>query len=391
MLSLRAGFLLLTAASATNVGEYIIAGLGVSRDKTSSASTAVSALNRASSHWANATTELTNYTSDRLHTSNGQSSLSKPLSVPSSASETLRSTEHSSQLASLQTRSELGLSNTMTTFHRNASSVADGHGRANNTSDMQGTTRTSDEPQMTHNVSSSTTGPNVTVTSSLSGDCSQQWEQYWLRGPTSVRTSSPLYTSTTMDVDTNYQLDMTSWFNRVEPGTTNLATYTRIGVNGGHTFTTYTTTETYIRTERTDYNYSINSHSTITTKIDTDIFTITPQTYYTSTWYIDYPRPTCALPSNIDPKCQEQWASYVAHGTYSLGFDSASIVKPNCTSAVVTGSQCSTLVGAYFYKYTMYGPENAPGYVSTSGNSKYWYVTPGLLRKDLIASLQRSS
>lgn len=213
----------------------------------------------------------------------------------------------------------------------------------------------------------------MTVTSSLSGDCSQQWEQYWLRGLTSVEASSTLYTSTKTDVDTNYELYMTSWFNSVEPGTTNLATYTRVGANGGHTFTTYVTTETYIRPERTDDDYSINSQSTITTKINTDIFTVTPQTYYTSTWYIDYPRPTCILPSSIDPKCQEQWVSYVAHGTYELGFQSASIVKPKCTSAVVTGTQCSTLVDAYFYRYTMYGPENAPGYVSTNGNSKYWY------------------
>lgn len=63
-------------------------------------------------------------------------------------------------------------------------------------------------------------------------------------------------------------------------------------------------------------------------------------------------------------------------------FDSASIVKPNCTSAIVTGAQCSTLVDAFFYKYTMYEPQNAPGYISINGTSKYWYVVPVLLGKN---------
>lgn len=318
MLFLRAIFLLLTAACAANVGDYILAGLGVSPDKTSSASTAVLAPNRTASRWANATTELTTHTSTSLYTSNGHSSLSEPLSVASSALETLLSTGISDQLASLPSGTVMRLSNTTTTFHRNASSVANGHGRVYITSDMLRTTRISDTPQVANNVSSSTTAPNVTVTSPLFGDCPQQWEQYWLRGPTSTKTWSPLDTTTETFVTTNYELYATSWFNSIVPGTTRLATYTEAEANGGHTFTTYMTTESYIRMDSTDYDYSVDRQSTITTKIQTGVITVTQETYYTSTWYIDYPRPTCTLPPSIDPGCQKQWASYVAHGTYSL-------------------------------------------------------------------------
>ncbi|KAK4897580.1 hypothetical protein LTR27_004726 [Elasticomyces elasticus] len=214
------------------------------------------------------------------------------------------------------------------------------------------------------NSANATSG--LTLTSSLSGDCAQQWAQYWLGGPRTTTTTIDYGNVTFTTANTQYRLDETSWLESVQPASTYLQTLTEVAENGpNHIMSTYETTQAMIKSAESVYSYSVNTESTVTTLRTTVTGTYADKDYTTLSWNVAYPKPTCVLPSNIQPTCQAQWVTFIAND--QLWYDNP-YPKPNCTQAAITGGACSSLVSAYFMNYTMYGQATNPGYISTSGS-----------------------
>ncbi|KAK5711207.1 hypothetical protein LTR17_018497 [Elasticomyces elasticus] len=326
-------------ASSSGVGQYIAEGLGLSPSTTIGSTTSLPANSTSTSTWSNISLSYVSSTTEPPTVS-----LTGPASdVTSGTANTLRNSSYSGsgyEYAPASSSASFNISGAKSPPQSTASSSA---------------------PLNSANATS-----GLTLTSSLSGDCAQQWAQYWLGGPRTTTTIIDHGNVTFTTANTQYRLDETSWLESVQPGSTYLQTLTEVAENGpNHIMSTYETTQTMIKSAESVYSYSVNTESTVTTLRTTVTGTYADKEYTTSSWNVAYPKPTCVLPSNIQPTCQAQWVTFIAND--QLWYDNP-YPKPNCTQAAITGGACSSLVSAYFMNYTMYGQATNPGYISTSGS-----------------------
>lgn len=332
LLSLTSVFALLRLAQSINVGDYVASGLGLSSTATSSSPEAPQTSFTNTSHWSNGTTVST-------------ASLTS-LDLVGSISQT------SSAATNISRADTTGHS---TTSHLTTQTLAS-NANAGLTSGTGG-------PSSSGAVANATANKTLT----LSGDCWQQWSEYWSAGSTTstVYVGTYSYYTTTF---TNYYATGYSYVAGVEPGSTYIQTDTEIIDDGpNHPISTYTSTETDIMSSATDWSFSTTA--TTSSSVITYVGSQYSYTTVVSVWEHEYAKPNCTLPSTYMPECQAQWSTFIAND--EVPYDNT-VSRPKCTQASITGTECSSLVAAYYFSETMYGQMNNPGYISTNGSSSYW-------------------
>jgi hypothetical protein len=173
-------------------------------------------------------------------------------------------------------------------------------------------------------------------TYTLSGDCWNQWNQYWSAEDSATQRYDTLpYTTTFATTESNY------W----QISSTFLSTYTTIVYGGLHAITTYST------------------HGPFTSLM----FFGTPITTWTSTQRASYlsaepmislMRPSCTL-SDIEPRCQNSWDRWAEDP------DPRDI--PKCTQAKLKDSFCSSTRDHYIHWLEQsFGPQGEPMTLTTA-------------------------
>jgi hypothetical protein len=165
----------------------------------------------------------------------------------------------------------------------------------------------------------------------LSGDCWNQWNQYWSAEDVVTKRSYTMapYTTTFTTTDWDYSSVLSTF----------LSTYTTTDFNGRFTVGTYTTTGPL-----TSFVFIGTPYSTWTT------------TQKTSYWSaenimsnISLATPSCTL-SDIEPQCQSEWDQWVIHQSDT----------PKCTQAKLKDSFCRSKRDYYIsYLEQSFGPHGA--------------------------------
>lgn len=227
-----------------------------------------------------------------------------------------------------------------------------------------------------HSTSNGTTSALGNHTVSFTGDCWDQWSQYWSANHSATRafTYSSFPTTTTF----GFTLYSDETASTIYSGTVTTTVY-----NGAHpqkTFTTVVGTSTSISFITKEPTKTFSTTRTWDDQVSIDL-----------SGNNTFLEPSCSLPSYV-PACQSSWDDWVLHkyGTFSnpkpagctsnvysdvqAPSCSAPVAswksrddelislairdKPSCTQARVTGTACSTLVTAFL--------ENAAAYQQQS-------------------------
>jgi hypothetical protein len=205
---------------------------------------------------------------------------------------------------------------------------------ASNTSIIQTSTNTSINTSI--NTSDNTTALNSSQrqynqTYTLSGDCWDQWNQYWSVEDLATKRSYTMASYTTTFTTTDW--DYSSVFS------TFLSTYTTTDFDGRFTGSIYTTTGPL-----TSFMFIGTPDSTWTTTQKTSYWSaesVIPN--------ISLAAPSCTL-SDIEPQCQSEWDQWVVHQSDA----------PQCTQAKLNDSFCSSTRDYYIsYLEQSFGPHGA--------------------------------
>ena len=226
-------------------------------------------------------------------------------------------------------------------------------------------------------------GRIVNQSMALSGDCWQQWIEYWSTGPSTVREYSGVFYTDTLTVTEPVSVG-TSLIATLVPATTLSETFTYFAYAGLFTEGTYTTTRALTYEAYTSWSARTLAEGSYTT---TETTTQAVQVLTTTVINNEYPIPNCTLPSDqVSSRCQASWTSYITNldVTRSANNMYESFLTPKCAQASITGAPCDRLITDYLYAAQLWGDEDdgaiRGGYSSTSG-SLYWpstmQVAPG--------------
>jgi hypothetical protein len=172
-------------------------------------------------------------------------------------------------------------------------------------------------------------------TYTLSGDCWNQWNQYWSAEDSATQRYDTLpYTTTFATTETNW------W----ESSSTLLSAYTTIIYAGLHPITTYSTHGSFT--------------SVIIFGTPTTTWTTTQRASYLSAKpMISLMKPSCTL-SDIEPRCQSDWDRWAENPDPRF--------IPRCTQAKLKDSFCSSTRDHYIHWLEQsFGPQGEPMTLTT--------------------------
>lgn len=248
--------------------------------------------------------------------------------------------------------------------------------------------RTSEDANLTTAVLSGRISENVhTTTNSTNAtstiDCWDSWLDYWSASSANrvTYTTSSYAPRTVTNTElhrANTYFDTSSWESWV-----------------------YTATDTALSTIYSD-GYPVSVHKSYDTRTWSNVGWTTYTTWkslsdyhttFTETWsFYDYitttrspsalPTPSCELPTTVSD-CNKQWSSYIYSSGWKYWDELYTDIPgsfpgtPDCTQARVTGDWCTSMMGYYFARETMYGQADDVGWKTTDG-TRYFPASKSL-------------
>ena len=218
-----------------------------------------------------------------------------------------------------------------------------------------GTTST---PSASHGLNGTTPSNGTAINGTLTGDCWDQWTEYWDQSST----PGPSYAPTTFTkISTSYGVEeSSSYYSYVETNTLTVDVFSGLDI-----VSTELDAVTY-----TETGYSTEYSTTFTTIKTTTITSSTRVPTHSTTPRAKLPTPTCSLPSLV-PQCQSEWSSFISSVRSFDSGNPAGQNSPSCEQASLASTDCDLYRSHYIDAYSVNGNDGNAGYQTVDGSTTW--------------------
>jgi len=358
-------------SSTAGVGDYVAAGLNLqtpSSSSTVSTSFASSPTSFSTPSTANSTNTTTAAASSRSSaavgaaaTTNSTTSSNAPSAdAPKSG---VRTASTAPSLASLHDNGSARTGNRTT---RSSNAVTSKHGLPHITG---ASSRLASGGNTTAGSAKAGHANGTAIYATLTGDCWEQWTEYW------DYQSTPTWTRTTYSTTEVYTSFGKTWYlsTRTTTYTVPKDTYTVTLVSGGTTVTNTGTegpfTETLPRTDDVQTTTATLARSTVTRVVESAISPASSSRLRLTT-------PACSLPS-IVPACESSWSSYMASmSSIDTNWVASREASPSCRQVSLASTDCDLWRKNYLENWSILGNDGNGGFININGTgTSSWPTT----------------